>query len=323
VWSQYLLPGYFNACTITDPAPSAKTTMDAVDAKTQWEIVAQTSVYGLPALRRISELKPDDPNNTLPRSRVIRPDPAPQYLLDLDSNPLHNKPESGIAMPSSFGDANVFLTALGASVLADWRGEPPLILTRNPNPPTGPSTDTAVGFSLEHLRYQSHVGRVIRVDAVSKGFMMPLSNRASFVQVTERRFFKHPTRGYPVAYPIQRSFIVIQKPDKQFPCVNQPYDSRDFPARSLTMLTRITPDLIDPTKPQQTYPGPTATDLLETDAGGLVAPTGSDPQLPPLVFWPKTQRGKPGDPGTSNSSGRSMTATNLPSASCCSSRTLL
>jgi hypothetical protein len=297
VWSQYLLPGYFNACTITDPAPSAKTTMDAVDAKTQWEIVAQTSVYGLPALRRISELKPDDPNNTLPRSRVIRPDPAPQYLLDLDSNPLHNKPESGIAMPSSFGDANVFLTALGASVLADWRGEPPLILTRNPNPPTGPSTDTAVGFSLEHLRYQSHVGRVIRVDAVSKGFMMPLSNRASFVQVTERRFFKHPTRGYPVAYPIQRSFIVIQKPDKQFPCVNQPYDSRDFPARSLTMLTRITPDLIDPTKPQQTYPGPTATDLLETDAGGLVAPTGSDPQLPPLVFWPKTQRGKPGDPG--------------------------
>lgn len=290
IWSQWMTPESFETCPAADPL----LTLGPIE---HWEIVGQTSVYGLPALRRIEE--PGAPGTdavttalkTLPRSRVIRPDTAYDALPEIDNlYPLPNgavDPDTGFAIPQPFTDADIILTSIGGSFVADWRGEPPNLrvgrIAYGPKP---------AGFSAERFNYWSQLGRDIKVEFVRKGYVLPLGLRCSYVQLTERRFLPHPTEHYPTAYLFKRQFLVFGKPDKHYPGVNQPFESRDFPVGVATMITRRSPDLLDPKAPGLPPPVQFG-NALANQHGGVVFPGGT--ASPPLIFWPRV---KPGVPGT-------------------------
>jgi hypothetical protein len=280
IWSYYMTREQF----FLDIKNDSLDDLLPLSAKHHWEIVGQSAVYGLPALRRITDVK-NDPSAQLPRSRVIRPDPDFKSLCKLDCLNSYKEKDSGIALPKPFDDADLILTSLGGSFVGDWKGEPPHLLYL-------PGQVGAIPFSLERLRYWSQLGRDIRVEAVDKGFMLPLGIRCSFVTIVERRFFLHAKRHEPTAYLIRRSFIVFGKPDKQLPGVNQPFASRDFPAQQITMLTRKTPDL---TEPKPDSPQPVGNSQAQIGQGGYVVFPGD--ATPYKIFWPRTANGLPGTPG--------------------------
>lgn len=259
-------------------------------ATDHWEIVGQTSVYGLPALRRgtrVDEAKSSDAQTgadaaiaKVPRGGVVRPTAERfQYLIDVDEKLAGVKPgtpdvdpETGIALATSFETADITLTSLGATMRLDWSGEPAIL-----RPEASAYAKMPSSFSLERLSYQTWLGRDVRVVAVKKGYLFPLGIRASFVTLAERVFLPGAD-GKPVAKEVIRRFITTTPTPKTYPAVNQPFDGRDFPASRLVMQTRRTPDLIDPT----------------SDEGGSLA-TDALSRKDAWAFWPRI-RGKDGQP---------------------------
>jgi hypothetical protein len=316
IWSRYMLPGSFEFCTEpSDNVPfkcepnirkQASDRLLILQSNDHWNLVGQSSVYGLPARRRIID-KPnggpvadpvEDALKKLPRSRVVRPtgpDGSSDYrmLLEIDKRETFQNKDSGIAVPVPFSDADVILTGLGGIVTADWLGEPPSLLEikdGKANP---------LGFDLERFSFRLFIGREIRVETVKKGYLLPLGVRASFLQLSERLFFRHPRFGTPYAYVVQRSFIVVQKPIKRLPGVNQPYLSRDFPAERIVMLTKVSPDLDAPVKVKTTTPLAVLPGGVEVREGGrLTFPFQNSDILKTIdIFWPRVAEGLPGTPG--------------------------
>src|SRR5690606_11372362 len=136
---------------------------------------------------------------------------------------------------------------------------------------------------LERFRLRTYLGRDILVETVTKGYLLPLGIRASFIKLTERRFFRHPVYGTPYAFPVQRSFIVVQKPEKSLPGVNQPYESRDFCAEKIVMLTKVSPDLVS----TGSMPIGNIGIAEVRDGGWLRFPSQSNASLQDIdIFWP-------------------------------------
>jgi hypothetical protein len=304
IWSRYMHAGSFAYVEAPDDnvpetcagnnAPANKRLL-VLEAKHHWNLVGQTSVYGLPALRRITDKavdSADQPLTKLPRSRVVRAlksngtEPW-DMLRELDCR-TDCKPDYGIALATPFADADIQLTSLGGIVAADWQGEPPFIQEKYLE------TDPPKAFGLERFSLRTNLGRDIRVETVMKGYLLPLGIRASFVQLTERRFFRHPRLGGPYAYPVQRSFIVVQKPEKRLPGVNQPYESRDFCADKIVMLTKVSPDLFA----KGDHPIGSIGNAEVRDGGWLRFPSQSDASLQSIdIFWPRVKSGMPGTVG--------------------------
>jgi len=147
------------------------------------------------------------------------------------------------------------------------------------------------GLSIERWQHQIVLGRDIRAEVVYKGYLFPLGHRASLVKLTERIFLLTKSQGYK-ALLRQRMFLRIGKPDKKYPAVGQPNAGRQWCASDILMLTRRTPDIVDPTTPLANAidtslpPG----QLAESPNGSLGL-AGS----PGLAFWPKldlTDQGK-------------------------------
>lgn len=306
IWSYNLTPGKLPLFRqgLSDDA------LLPLNGRDHWGLVSQTSVYGLPALRRIVELSTaltpnpiDAAKSKSPQGQVIRPQPDFPFLQELDHAQGLPAGDSGIAIPAPLRHADMILTSVGASFVAEWHGDPPRLLY-----PMDPISFKPIILTpdLERFRYQSQLGRDIRVEAVRKGFMLPLGVRCSFVRLVERRFFLQPDRKDPVAYLTRRSFIVFSPPrsprprgesvrgERRYPGVNQPFASRDFPVSELRMLTRKSPDLLNPDE-DDTAPSPTeGSPVTITKHGRLVVP--NYPKL--STFWPRTQpwnKGAEGD----------------------------
>lgn len=296
IWSKLMLPGKFGACEKTDEnmgCPEEGPSLLVLKGTTHWNIVAQSSTYGLIGLRRVPDESKDDVDNplqTLPRGSVVRPDVRYCSLVEMDALKGFNMQDSGFAIPTPFADANIVMTPMGGSITANWYGEPPTLL-RAPEITNIPWPDLV---SLEMLGIRTQLSRDIQVKAVSKGYLLPLGNRASYVEIAERVFFPHPIYRYPVAYEVQRTYIVVQKPEKRLPGINQAFASRDFPAERIGLLTKTTPDLVNPTKdpnsPNCVYQG-----VTQVRSDGRVLVDGLPDSV--LIFWPRTRRGEPGTPG--------------------------
>jgi len=282
LWSNYLVPGRLGHCSMK---PGDRLGEPVLTEKDHWNIVGQTSVYALPALRRIVDPnsdKVDDALKKMPRSRVIRPDPDWPSLLELDDRKKFKERDSGVAIPQPFNDADIILTSIGGTFVADWQGEPPLLLL-----------DDGKSFGLERLLYHSQLGRDIRVEAVYKGYTLPHGQRCSYLRLSERRFFPHPEQPHlPIAYMVQRSLLVFGKPEKRFPGVNQPYGGRDFPAGRMVMLTRKTADL---KKPGLAGPLTELTKGVRAGEGGQLRFDNETTDY--TIFWPRTADGLPGTKG--------------------------
>jgi hypothetical protein len=296
VWSTWLKPETFQYCAQScweSKPPTGDDTL-ALSPSDHREIVGQTAIYGLPALRRIAgEDEPSEPGEqqfrNIPRAGVVRPEKNYKYIDQAEPAPL--KGEGGVAIAYPFNDADISLTSQGGIFVADWRGDPPRLLRGRTSGQDEfrkrhgfANADEPCDFELERLSIETWLGRDVRVEAIRKGYLFPLGVRASFVQLAERRFLRHPKHGYPVAYELRRSFILIQRPDKQYPALNQPFDGREFPPRHIEMLTRQTPDLLNPLKTfENDLP---ATIAYQKEAGRIL--DLPDLSAETLVFWPRT-----------------------------------
>jgi hypothetical protein len=300
IWSRMMLPGSFaDACQPMDinvggNDPRSLLVLTGDDHR---QIVTLTSIYGLIALRRL----PPDPSKlnesqgklaeNLPKSRIIRPSERYQSLVDADE--IKQNKDSGFALPTTFADANIILTSLGGTIDAEWHGEPFNIPFNEKDKENHPELKWPRSLSLERFGYRSQLGRDIRIDVEKKGFLIPLGHRATHVTLTERRFFKHPEYGYPVAYLVQRTFIVVKSPEKSFPAIYQPFDSRDFPVNRVVMLTKSTPDLVPlpaDKDPNAIHSGPVLEELT-----GRVRVEGLPNTV--LVLWARLTMGTPGSAG--------------------------
>ncbi|MER8679507.1 hypothetical protein [Mesorhizobium sp. M1405] len=271
------------------------------------ELVTLSSVYALPALRRIvldkDKALKDKPTEI--GKNPLATDAAGTVILfppgiglwdrRHPDNPTTVKDE-GVYVPKPLASADLLLTAMGGTFVGEGQWEPPSPIVYDPSDPDlvcDPSfpwkcdpdlkDNWYPSLRLERWRHRAVLGRDIFVEVSYKGFLFPIGHRASLLKVTERRFYPHPINNRPTAYLIQRLFILIGKREKQFPAFGQAHDGRLWPADTITMVTGRTPDIRDPEDG-------TPAQAEENGRIWLKKPDGAD--AVGLVFWPRVGKGQ-------------------------------
>jgi hypothetical protein len=89
-------------------------------------------------------------------------------------------------------------------------------------------------------------GRDHYVRVVYEGNLYPFGHRAALVKVTERRFIDQD--GAPVAFLIQRMYIVVRQPELDYRG-QLPNDGRGMPLIRVRLTTLVTPDIAFPFNP--------------------------------------------------------------------------
>jgi hypothetical protein len=245
-----------------------RTSLDAYD---RHELVALTSAHGLPVLgRRLASgaLAPDGGQF----------DPPPGYRLDglgADKTPQGDREAdfSAIYRPKVLEISELTLSALGANLDLDTAFVPPASARGK----DGKNLFDA--FAVERWRHRMVLGRDVTVEVVYKGYLFPIGHRASLVKLTERRLEWTAGSAGPVAVLVQRMFLRVGEPEKSFRAYGQPNEGRRWPAERVTLLTRRTPDIVDPSEAS----------LDKRDKvhnSGRYNPPGSTG----LMFWPRLSR---------------------------------
>jgi hypothetical protein len=99
-------------------------------------------------------------------------------------------------------------------------------------------------LSLVEWRHQATLGRDHYVKVVNKGFLFPFGHHVVEITVTEREF--EEINGEIVATSRQIVYLVVREPTLSYDPADTfgiANNSRDFPFRSLTLVTARTPDL--------------------------------------------------------------------------------
>jgi len=91
-------------------------------------------------------------------------------------------------------------------------------------------------------------GRDHYVRIVYEGNLYPFGHRAALIKVTERKFQEKD--GSPVAYLVQRMFIVVREPEKDYTQAPLANAGRGMPIEKIRLTTRVTPTIANP------YPAP-------------------------------------------------------------------
>ena len=107
------------------------------------------------------------------------------------------------------------------------------------------------GVDLEQWRHLATLGRDHYVRVVYAGFLCPFGHAASLVKVTERMFESldgDPTRR--IAVLRQRFFIVVRERVRHYAGADHEFNGHNFPFSRVEVLTRFTPDLLEPGKGQ-------------------------------------------------------------------------
>ena len=217
-----------------DALPRFRTSLDAYD---RHELVVLSSVYGLPVLGR-RNLQ----GGLMDGSQFDPPDGFRLAGLRMDapaSGSLPSADYSAIYRPEPLSMAELTLTALGGSLDHDTAFVPPASARYI----DGPNLFDAL--SIERWRNRTVLGRDILVEVAYKGFLFPIGHKATLVKLTERRF-ERSADGRPFAVLIQRQFLRVGDPVKVFPAYDHPNSGRRWPATRVEMLTRRTPDLVEP-----------------------------------------------------------------------------
>jgi hypothetical protein len=247
-------------------------TLFAMDDFDRHQIVVLSSLHGMPVLARRA------PGGVAQTSQVA---PPPDWKLR--SGILKaDEDEQALYVPRPLATRLLRLSPLGASLDLDATFVPPASLRRSDG-----GENAFDAYSVERWRSLIAGGREVTTEILYKGFLYPLGIRASLVKVTERRFLPWGNPQRPVAYLVQRIFIQVSNPTKTFPAVGQPFAGRGWPATAAEVLTRRTPDLLDPTRPM---PAPDRPGWHEWPSGRL-----QDPATTGLVFWPRTAFGPRGN----------------------------
>jgi hypothetical protein len=126
------------------------------------------------------------------------------------------------------------LSSLGALLDAEGNWEPP----------------APEKVSLEEWRHLATLGRDHYVRVVYRGFLKEFRHAASLVKVTERKFEFMPGTQNRVAVLRQRFFIIVREPLKHYDGSGHAHGGRNFPFTDVEILTRVTPSLRAPDKPE-------------------------------------------------------------------------
>lgn len=119
------------------------------------------------------------------------------------------------------------------------------------------------GLSVQEWVHRSTMARDHYVKVVYKGYLFPLGHRASLVKVTERKFKRTAVAAPPrlgaelvslnlgqdepfVAYLRQRMYIVVLEHEKSYSGDGRNNSGRDWPFGSVNIITKVTPDIDDP-----------------------------------------------------------------------------
>jgi hypothetical protein len=150
----------------------------------------------------------------------------------LFTDPNRTKPY----LPKPIDVHNLMLSTLGGWLdsLGEWEPRP-----------TTPDT-----ISISQWRHRAAMGRDHYVRVMYAGFLAPFGHRAVLVKVTERKFDRD--RPDHAAYLIQRMFIMVREPVKEFSpaTVRTSADGQLlnllFPFQQVELLTLVTPNLHKP-----------------------------------------------------------------------------
>ncbi|WP_158673422.1 hypothetical protein [Bosea sp. FBZP-16] len=278
-----------------DGAAKARLALDSYD---RHEIVALSSVFGMPVIgKRSSAFRIIDTSQIEP--------PKDYALKGLARTPGADGSQqdlSAIYMPEPLNVTALRLTGRGGSLNLDTAFHPPAAALRDQG--RLPLFDS---FSVERWRQVTTLGRDIEVEVVYKGYLFPLGIRASLVKLTERLFFRNDKNGQMTAFLVQRQFIRIGKRHKTYPAPGQGDGSRRFPAHQLEMLTHQTPDIVDPlddptgsfkklneAPAQAPYFAERPNGRIDFAPASALAPDSTaarEKLLSGLVFWPRTRSG--------------------------------
>jgi hypothetical protein len=141
------------------------------------------------------------------------------------------------------------------------------------------------GIDLEQWRHEATLGRDHYVRVVYKGWLCPFGHAASLIKVTERRFQPLGSdASQRIAVLRQRFFVVVRQPVRPYSGDNHVHAGRDFPFTEVELLTRVTPDLVDPSDPACVLVKPPSGD--DPYGGGAVANR--------MLFWPTVPAGSGG-----------------------------
>ncbi len=285
-----------------DPAKRTKRVPErfrtGLDVADRHELVALSSLYGLPARGRRAK------NGTLTDGSQIDPPPgfrlrfAGVEKLDVKDDNEKAADHSAIYRPQPIGVSEMTLTALGGSLDADTNFVPPASAKVVMTKAWTPGAKDVIGdslfdaLSIERWRQQTRLGRDILTEVVYKGFLFPLGHRCSLVKLTERRFVTLPGKvGNPIAYLVQRMFLRVGAPLKIYPAIGQPNGGRSWPPERLEILTRVTPDILDPADTSPTA----ASGAEERPNGRIFLRDENDTIRPGMVFWPRVRARRGGE----------------------------
>jgi hypothetical protein len=199
--------------------------------------------------------QPGKPNPNLIRMSL---DPVDRAMLVTLMAGFDAKQNGSPYLPLSSEAKRLHLSALGA--LLDAEGS----WSARPN-----------GIDLQQWRHLASLGRDHYVRVVYAGWLCPFGHAASLVKVTERRLQPLGSNAAQRIAPLgQRFFLIVREPLRGFTGANHVHQGRDFPFTSFEILTRVTPDLVEP-----------GTGASHVDP----APQGGDPYAgisPRMLFWP-------------------------------------
>jgi hypothetical protein len=150
--------------------------------------------------------------------------------------------------PQPIQAEQVMLSALGGWLKSRGNWEPPtesILIQPFPNLQWA---DFGTDLNISEWVHVATQGRDHYVRIVYEGYLYPFGHQAALIKVTERKF--REVNGAPFAYLVQRMFIVVRQPLKDYTLENDdqetlPYNGRAMPLKQVRLTTLVTPD-IDP-----------------------------------------------------------------------------
>lgn len=242
--------------------------VSSLSADDRDEIMMLSSVFGMAALRAVTLRGSDNANS------LVRLPSGPFCYISQDKRALPGAPppapmvqQEGVYSPAPFAHFDARLTAFGADLDLEWKGEPP----GKWQPVNGDPAFPTPALKVERYLHRANLGSDVYVEVVSKGFLFPHGFRVSLIKITEREQHRVDELGWVMPL-VQRYFILPKNQTRTYGPPFTPFDGLEIPMRWAKLVQRLSPEIEDPTRAPCPF----------DDIPPAGSPCGR-------VFWPKAR----------------------------------